>query len=315
MALVLGILGNARADGYTVRFLDRMLLAAGEVEGVEVERVHLLDYSFGACRSCYECIRLSEHRCVLRDDMGSRGTGVLWRKVEASNAMVWATPVHCWSADALMHLFIERLYPFLWSGELRGIPVATLAVASNQGFQIVADTMLCQWAFTTGARYVGGLPVHTAYAEEALRDAAGLGRRLGLAALEDEVRGRKAPAEDEHWRAYLTAPWSVVGPYVANLTAGTGDPAFSLIRRALDRGGFSRPEAVGLLEEADAAFEKHAQAHALNDGDAALRWLVKASALWTHATWKEFLEEELIKAPPPRAYRPLDSAEGGNTPE
>jgi hypothetical protein len=32
---------------------------------------------------------------------------------------------------------------------------------------------------------------------------------------------------------------------------------------------------------------------------------VKAGALWTHATWKEFLEEEVIGTPAPGAYRPI----------
>jgi hypothetical protein len=33
---------------------------------------------------------------------------------------------------------------------------------------------------------------------------------------------------------------------------------------------------------------------------------VEASAAWTHATWKEFLEEGVIKAKQPEAYRPLE---------
>ena len=121
MACVLGIMGSARKDGYTVKVLQEALEGVRSVSGVEAEPVHLLDYDFGPCRSCYECIRMAEHRCVRKDDMGERGQGKLWRKVEAANGLVLATPVHIWSADALIHLFIERLYPFLWTGELRGL--------------------------------------------------------------------------------------------------------------------------------------------------------------------------------------------------
>ena len=305
MALVLGVLGNARKDGYTIKVLDQALETAAQIDGVQVERVHLLDYEFGPCRSCYECIRNSEHRCILKDDMGSMGAGNLWQKVESANAMLWATPVHCWTADALIHMFIERLYPFLWSGELRGIPVGTMAVASNQGFHEVAHKMLCQWAFTTGAWYEGGLAVHTAYLDEALLDAADLGTRVGLGALEDEHEGRVYRGDEEHWLAYLAKPWSVLPHYVDNLTRGTGNPAVSLIRQALARGAFQREEAIELLSEADRAFEEFAELRALNDTEGAVRRLVKASALWTHATWKEFLEEQLIGTSPPEAYRPL----------
>jgi len=306
MANLLGVLGNARKDGYTVQVLDRLLGAARTVPGVEVERVHLLDYDFGPCRSCYECITRAEHRCILRDDMGEGGAGELWRRVEAAHAMVWATPVHCWTADALIHLFIERLYPFLWSGELKGIPVATVSVASNQGFQIVAHEMLCQWAFTTGARYVGGLPVHAAYLGDALLDAEYLGRKIARSALKDEREGRRALTDEEMWLAYQATPWAVFPHYIENLTMGTSAPEFSIIRRALARGTFAREEAVALLSQADQAFEEFVRHYRLNEQERAIKALVRASALWTHATWKEFLEEDLVGAPPPEAYRPLD---------
>ena len=306
MARILACLGNARKDGYTVRVLKEALNGARSVPGVDVEFVHLLDFEFGPCRSCYECIRMPEHRCILCDDMGERGKGKLWQKVEEANGLILASPVHCWTADALIHLFIERLYPFLWSGELKGIPVATLSVASNQGFQIVANTMLCEWSFTMGARYVGGLPVHIAYLDEASCEASYLGTKLGEAALLDEREGRKPLTDEEMWLQYQDAPWSVFPNYVDNLTMGTGDPAFSIIRRALVRGTFKREEAVAHLKDADKQFDLFAHYTRLGDRENALKCLVRASAFWTHATWAEFLEEQLIKAPPPKAYRPIE---------
>jgi multimeric flavodoxin WrbA len=306
MARVLGVLGSARKDGYTVQVLDKLLQAAAAVPGVEVEMVHLLDYQFGPCRSCYECIRRADHRCILKDDMGQHGAGPLWRKTEAAQAMVWASPVHCWTADALMHLFIERLYPYLWSGELKGMPVATLAVASNQGFQLVAHEMLCQWAFINGTRYIGGIPVHTAYLDEALSEAAYLGRRIAEAALQDQNDGRHALSDEEMWLAYQGKPWAVYPHYIENLTRGTGRAEQSLIHYGLAQGTFKRPAAVALLAQADAAMADFQRHRDLGEERPALQALVRASALWTHATWSEFLEEDLIKAPPPSAYRPLD---------
>jgi len=306
MARVIGVMGNARKDGYTVKVLQEALEGACAASGVEAELVCLLDYDFGPCRSCYECIRMAEHRCVRQDDLGERGQGKLWRKVEAANGLILATPVHFWSADALIHLFVERLYPFLWSGELRGIPVLTVSVASNQGFQLVANAMLCEWAFTLGAHYIGGLPVHVAYLAEALREARYLGSKLGEAALKDERQGRKAPSDEELWLEYVDKPWSVLPHYVENLTRGTGDPTRSIIRQALAQSAFKKPEATAFLADADKEFERFAEHQSLSEGREAIGALVRASALWTHATWKEFLEEQLIKAPPPKAYRPLD---------
>lgn len=310
MANVLGIMGNARKDGYTVQVLREALTGACSVSGVKTELVYLLDYSFGPCHSCYECIRMAEHRCILKDDLGERGQGKLWRKIEAANGLILATPVHFWSADALIHLFIERLYPFIWTGELRGIPVLTISVASNQGFQLIANAMLCEWAFTLGARYIGGLPVHAAYLTEALREAKYLGSKLGSAALQDECQGRQAPSDEELWLEYMDKPWSVLQHYVENLTQGTGKPSLSLIKHALSQGSFKNLHALALLEKADEEFQRFARHQSLGEKREAIRSLVKASALWTHATWKEFLEDQLIKAPPPQAYRPLSEDKG-----
>ena len=305
MAKVLGVLGSARRDGYTIKVLKKALEGAASISNVKTDLIHLLDYKFGPCKSCYECIRKDEHRCILPDDMGKNGDGELWRKIERANGLIIASPVHFWTADALTHLFIERLYPFVWSGELRGIPVMTIAVASNQGFQIVANRMLCEWAFTLGMKFIGGLPVHAAYLDEALLEAKHLGELIGKAALKDEKEGRKAPTDLELWLHYQNAPWKVYPHYLENLTIGTKIPSFSIMKKSLAHGKFKKKESIKLLKKAEKEFKKFTHYYNLADHENAIKHLVKASALWTHATWKEFLEEQLVKVPPPKVYRPI----------
>ncbi|UCH03081.1 MAG: flavodoxin family protein [Candidatus Bathyarchaeota archaeon] len=305
MARVLGFLGSARIDGYTVKVLNEAIEGAKTIPGVEVELIHLLDYQFGPCTSCYECIRMAEHLCILPDDMGKKGKGKLWRKVEEANGLILAAPVHCWTADALTHLFVERLYPMEWSGKLMGIPVITISVASNQGFQIVANTMLCQWAFSYAMKYVGGLPVHTAYLDDALLKARYQGIKIGEAALRDEKEGRNVPTDEEIWLYYQDKPWKVFPHYIENLTMGTRDPAFSIIKKSLAHGTFKRREAIELLKKADEEFDKFAFHYSLGNYENAIKLLVKTSAYWAHATYKEFLEEKLVKAPLPKIYRPI----------
>ena len=303
-ARVLALVGSARRDGYTMACLQEVLAGAAQVVGVEVQTIHLLDHAFGPCTSCYACIRSSDHRCVLDDDLGRRGDTDLWRAVDGANAMLWATPVHGWSVDALLHLFIERLYPFTWSGELQGMPIAGLSVASNQGFGHLANEMLCQWSFTKGARWIGGLSVHMVYWEDVRPEARALGRRLAEAALVD-AQGREPLDEESHWLAYENTPWPAYPRYLENLTRDSGDPRQSILRRALDAEAMSRPEAVEALRRADALFQRAAADDRLGRREEAIRGLVRASAHWTQATWKEYLEEKLIKAPQPAAYRPL----------
>ena len=300
MAKVLCILGNARRDGYTIKVLNEAAIGARSIKGVETELIYLLSYSFGPCTSCYHCIRDPDHRCLLPDDMGKNGD--LWRKIEEANGLILASPVHFWTADALMHMFIERLYPFLWSGKLKGIPAATIAVASNQGFHVSANRTLCKWAFTLGMKYVGGLPVHAVEMEAALLKARRLGIKVAEAALKDAREGRKPMTDIERWLEYQDKPWKVYPRYIENLTSGTFNPDFSIIGEFLVRGTFKKEEARRLLENAEREFQIFKHHYSIQNHREAIKHLVKASAFWTHATWKEFLEH-IIGVSPPKTYR------------
>jgi hypothetical protein len=231
------------------------------------------------------------------------GEGSLMAEVRRANGWIIADPVHFWGTSAQCHLFLERCYPFVWSGELGGMPFASISCASNHGMHRLANQRLCQWAFTLGLRYVGGLPVHTAYIEQARADAEALGRRLGHAAVAD-TQGRPPYPDPERYVDYLDAPWSALEACVDNLTIGTMAYERSLI--ALGLRTFRRQEAVELLTLARAQLEGGLSLYAEGELADACRPFERAGALWTHATWKEFLEEDVIRAEAPAAYRPLE---------
>ncbi len=303
MAHVLALLASGRTKGFTATLLRAAVEGAESVEGVEVEWVHLNRYTFKPCASCFSCIRSEVHECTQKDAMG--GEGELMAKLKSANGWILADPVHCWGPSAQSHLFIERCYPFLWSGDLEGMPFASISCASNQGMQQLANENLCKWAFTSGFRYVGGLPVHTTYFKRALPLAEALGCDLATAACAD-ARGREKYPDQQRYTDYLGKPWSALEPYLANLSNGTMEYGPSLIAEGLET--FARPEARDLLKEARGLFEKALAHYGEDRAEAACTELVRASALWTHATWKEFLEEDVIKTSAPETYRPM--AEG-----
>ncbi|MCC7261372.1 MAG: flavodoxin family protein [Candidatus Latescibacteria bacterium] len=121
MAYVLALLASGRKKGFTATLLQAAAAGAASVEGVEVEVVHLHQYRFGPCKSCFNCIRDPEHQCGQHDAMG--GAGELMAKVRRAKGWILADPVHFWGPSAQAHLFIERCYPFLWSGALQGMPL------------------------------------------------------------------------------------------------------------------------------------------------------------------------------------------------
>ena len=303
MAYVLALLFSGRRRGYTSSLLKEAAEGAGE-SGAEVELVPVQRYRFGPCTSCFECIRREEHRCVLSDDMGRDGE--LFDKVLRANGIIFGDPVHNWGPSATCHLFVERLYPFLWSGELDGLPVASISCASNQGMHRLALEQICKWVFGFGMRWVGGIAVHTTDLERAKSDARALGRRLGEEAMKDSEGRRRFSSEQERYRAYLDAPWSPLAPYLGNLTDGTFSVEGSLILRAFK--SFRDAEVRELLGRALEDLGKCLKFYEDGDREEASRYLVEAGALWTHATWKEFLEGDVIGTKIPEAYRPLDKA-------
>jgi len=304
MAKVLGLLMSGRRNGFTASMLEAAAKGAESVEGVEVERVHVQQYPFGPCRSCFRCIRSETHDCGQKDAMG--GDGELMAKVKEANGWIFADPVHMWGPTATCHMFIERCYPFVWSGGLSGMPFMSVSCASNQGMQRLATEFICKWAFTFGLRYIGGLPVHTTFLERAKGEAEEMGRKLGEAALEDE-KERKPFSDVERFVAYLDKPWSGLEPYLDNLSDGSMEFESSLIAEGLER--FERTEARELLEQAKEPFTRALQQFKEGKMEEACELLVESSALWTHATWKEFLEEEVIGSNVPKAYRPIAEKE------
>ncbi len=304
MARLLAVLSTPRKNGYTGSLWRAAAESAAAVEGVEVERVALADYSFTPCQSCYTCIRREKHVCPLPDDMGRGGRGRLFAKVARANGLLVAEPVHFWGNAAATHVFIERLYPFGWSGRLVGMPFGSISCAGNQGMHGLAAAGLCKWAFTMGLRYAGGVAAHAADMESARLEARRLGRRLAHMALRD-AEGRKGWTELQKYRAYRGKPWDPYEQYLDNLTSGTRSYEKSLIRQAERSEAFVDPEAAGLLKEAGRELRECLRADRVGEESEALGHLVKAGALWTHATWKQLLEEEVIGAPQPSAYRPL----------
>lgn len=306
MATVLAILGSGRSAGYTASLWDAACEGASQVEGVRVERVHLRRYRFGPCTSCFSCIRAPGSGCVQDDDMGRSGRSELYRLVQQANALLVVDAVHLWGPTAYTHLFFERLYPTLWTGELNGLPFASVSCAGNQGMQHLAREEICKWARSKGMRYVGGLAEHAVDHEQARERSRQLGRRLAEAARDDEQERRPFADEVERFLAYAEEPFDLAGEYLANLTQGTMDASESLPRLGLGNGAFAEGSpAARLALEAQTYLEASLSAYGAEERGACLRRLAAASSAWTRATWLALLEDRVVGAAQPDAYKPL----------
>ena len=298
MKKVLAMLGSGRADGYTSRLLKSAVDGASTVDGVEVEWIHLHRYTIRPCTSCFHCIRNPGAGCVIEDDFGRRTKGVLYKKVRESTGFIIGDAVHNWTITAAMRLFIERLYPFLWTGELAGSHLASISCASNSGMHRESTRLLCQESFCFGFHYAGGLPVHVAGFDEALEKAYSLGRKLAEAS-----QGGRTPVQKETLiEEYEGEMWHILPQYLDNLTEGTMEYTKSLPVRALREQRFHNPEAIALLREAAGGLQQLLELHEQEDTTPAAGLLVRVAACWVQATWKEFVQP-ITRSDAPHAYR------------
>ena len=190
MAYVLAALATNRRAGFSATVLEqacRGAREAGEEAGAEVctETACLAKFDFKPCLSSFWCARNQGVGCILPEDMGSKGSGTLFDKVSRAHGLLLATPVHTWGPSALAHMFWERLYHFLCSDRLNGLPFGALACATNQGFQRQAIEEMTKWAFCRSTLYQGGVAAHGMDRDRILADAYDLGHRVGAAAILD----------------------------------------------------------------------------------------------------------------------------------
>jgi len=309
MAHLMVVQGSGRRKGFTATLMKRMVERLEKIDDLEVEIFHLHDYRYGPCTSCFYCIRNVGSGCNLDDDWGKKGDGVLYKAFMRTNGLFMVDPVHGWGVSAAARVFMERTYPTFWVGIPYGMPFASVSCASNQGFQFKATEEYCRMSAGHGFRYMGGLPVHVAYYDEACEKAIDMGLKLADAALEDARNGRKKLTDEEIFLMYCDTPWSIVDGYIQNLTNNTFEYETSVPFKAVQAGKFNNPEAKPLIEKACEHLKSAIVHYNGKDRKAAACELALTAKFWTNATFKQFLEKDVVKAPIPEAYRPLNETD------
>lgn len=101
--------GSPRKNWNTHKLLEEAKRGA-EHAGSETELIHLYDYKFQGCISCFACKRkgnTTDGICVCRDDIA----GIL-QKVRTADVLIFGTPVYLHGATSQFRAFLERvLYP------------------------------------------------------------------------------------------------------------------------------------------------------------------------------------------------------------
>lgn len=108
---ILGINGSPRKKWNTAILLEKTLEGARS-KGASTELVHLYDFNYKGCKSCFSCkLKNGESygKCSLNDEL----TPIL-RKIEEIDALILGSPIYLGVVTGEMHSFLERLiFPYL----------------------------------------------------------------------------------------------------------------------------------------------------------------------------------------------------------
>ena len=99
---IITILGSPRKKGNTAKLLS---MFENEIkENHQIERINITQYKVGGCLGCYKCKeKNSDHGCVQKDDALS-----IFEKMIQSDAIVYASPLYCWSFTSQIKPLIDR---------------------------------------------------------------------------------------------------------------------------------------------------------------------------------------------------------------
>jgi multimeric flavodoxin WrbA len=100
---IVSIFGSPRKKGNTAKVLNWVEDELRSL-GHEVERVNTTDYTVNPCLECYTCTKKpDEPGCPQKDDCVS-----IMNKMIAADAILYASPLFCWSWSAQIKPLIDR---------------------------------------------------------------------------------------------------------------------------------------------------------------------------------------------------------------
>ncbi len=108
---IIAINGSPRKNGNTGILLNKALEGAAS-NGAETEMLHLYDFNYKGCKSCFACKLINGNsygHCSINDEISP-----ILKKINNSDAIILGSPIYLGSITGEMKSFMERLiFPYL----------------------------------------------------------------------------------------------------------------------------------------------------------------------------------------------------------
>jgi multimeric flavodoxin WrbA len=104
MTKIVIVKGSPRRQGNSA-ILAEQVAAGAEAAGAAVESFYLHGMDIQPCDACDSCQGVEAIDCVIEDDMQ-----LLYPKLRAADAIVYASPVYWFTVSAQLKLFMDRCY-------------------------------------------------------------------------------------------------------------------------------------------------------------------------------------------------------------
>ena len=152
---VLALNGSPRPIGNTSNILLEMQ-DMFEIEGIEMEIIHLYEYEFTNCNVCLTCEISGDGRCMDEDD----GLNDILDRMRAADAILLAAPTYAGACPSVMQAFMERAALVFEKGDLglRGKVGGCFAVCAREGGDMVYNQM-SRFLLRNGMLVCGANPV------------------------------------------------------------------------------------------------------------------------------------------------------------
>jgi multimeric flavodoxin WrbA len=130
---VVSVFGSPRKKGNTATVLN-LVEEELRAQGHEVDRIDITKHKVNGCIECYTCqAKPDEPGCPQKDDLLE-----LFQRVIDSDAVIYASPMFCWSWTAQLKPFIDRHFCLVtdagapkWKSLIDGKKMALLMTAAG----------------------------------------------------------------------------------------------------------------------------------------------------------------------------------------